>query len=119
MTVASPDQIRALVEVHFTRAFSGEFMSLTELHEFIAPIIDMLGIDSFTTRLPWQIEFQGGEIIEGLSENLKFAAQDISAQLSRMLAMGIAAETQVALSVSDARLQSDMPPLLPLGVVNA
>lgn len=119
MASLSPDQIRSLVEEKFSRSFSGNFMSLAALHELVAPIIDMQGVDSFTTRLPWEIEVQGGEIIEGLSENLKFAAKDISSQLQRMLAAGIPPEAMIALSVSEKRLREGIPTFLPAGIAHA
>ncbi|MES2985281.1 MAG: hypothetical protein V4735_08855 [Pseudomonadota bacterium] len=119
MTTLPPDQLRAAIEERMLALFSGNQSSLIALRDAALALIDMSGIDSFTTRLPWEIEVQGGEIIDGLSENLTFAARDIVAQLQHMLAMGISAQMQVALSVSEQRLQTGLPSFLLSGVVNA
>jgi len=103
MESLEPDEQRAKVEERIRGLFSGAATSLGKLQESANSAVDMQGIESFHTPLPWRLELTGVQSFIGESENLNNTIKDIVSQL-RMLLKTFPERTEAKLHIDSNRL---------------
>jgi len=111
VTSLTPDQQRAAVGEKVLLLFSDTEILLSDLRDLATTIVDMAGIDSFHTPVPWGIRLSDGSIIIGDSENLNNAVKDIYAQTSIMIKN--APDAKVSLYIDNERLIPPIPSITP------
>ncbi len=77
--------------------------TLSEKEQQVRELLDLSGLDLFSTSLPWRIEWPQGIPIIGNSETLRLAGTDILSQLVT-LARTMPSETRISLEIDAARL---------------
>ena len=111
MTSLTPDQQRAAVGEKVLLLFSNTEILLSDLRGLAATIVDMAGIESFHTPVPWVIRLSDGSVIIGDSDNLNNAVKDIYAQTGIMIKN--APDAKVSIYIDNERLIPPIPSIIP------
>lgn len=103
MTSHTPDQKRAAIGKDVIQLFAGTPTSLANIKSLAHSMINMPGIASFLTPLPWNMELSDGKQISGSAENLHYAVKDICSQIQH-LTQTYHPDTKATLSIDEKRL---------------
>lgn len=95
---------REIISRQVLALFSGDVLGLDALYQAVQKLGAESGIHSFQTPLPWLLCLSDGTIIQGDSENLPSAVNDISAHVHHIMATK--PDVQAALIMDKTRIAS-------------